>query len=363
MAHAAFPPSSADRWMACPASFALSLPLPDPPSSDYAFEGTRLHDIAANVLCAVPPVAPANPEDLEFLRPYLEHCQVLMRRTMTEGWMAETKVHHSALLSGTADFMAWGDGTFDVVDLKTGQGIEVDPAENKQLMTYAGMAAAKMPGVWKDIKRVRLTIVQPPAQVPVKTWETTTQRIEQHMGEVEVAISRSLEPAQVPVPGEHCRWCKAKTVCPKLSGAVDALPVSMAVAELSPEKTADILDRADLVMQFIDAVRAHGHDLAQRGVAVPGWTLKPKRATRQWADEEKVLEIARRRKIKIWQDKLMSPAMAEKAHPNLPAELREQIVAVSSGTNLVRGSSAARESIAPSGPSLEGALKNLIYRI
>jgi hypothetical protein len=57
---------------------------------------------------------------------------------------------------------------------------------------------------------------------------------------------------------------------------------------------------------------------------------------RLWADEEAVLTIARKRKIKIWQDKLMSPAMAEKEHPNLPEELRSLIIAVSSGTNLVR---------------------------
>ena len=50
-----------------------------------------------------------------------------------------------------------------------------------------------------------------------------------------------------------------------------------------------------------------------------------------------MLEIARKRRIKIWQDKLLSPAMAENEHPNLPQELRDQIVAVSSGTNLVRG--------------------------
>jgi len=64
--------------------------------------------------------------------------------------------------------------------------------------------------------------------------------------------------------------------------------------------------------------------------------LKPKRATRQWVDEDKVLEIARRRRIKIWQDKLMSPAMAEKAHADLPEELTSLIVAVSSGSNLVK---------------------------
>jgi hypothetical protein len=353
--------------MACPASFALSLQMPEPPESPYATEGSRLHDLAAAYLQQREPADPVmSGADYAFLLPYLEHCAKLMQRTMTQGWLIETRVAYSPLLGGTADFMAWDmDGTLDVVDLKTGAGVAVDPDDNKQLLTYAGMALATTPQL-KGISRVRLTIVQPPSDPPVKTWETTRERVEQHMVEAQAAIDASLTPAQTPVPGDHCRWCKAKPICPTLRGYVAEVGNHLPAA-LQPEVIGLWLDRATQVEGFITDLRAFAHTyattaLGQQRLGIPGYVLKPKRATRQWANEDAVLEIARRRKIKIWQDKLMSPAMAEKAHPNMPAELTEQIVSISSGTNLVKGATEAL-GLASAPPSLAASLALLKHRI
>ena len=54
----------------------------------------------------------------------------------------------------------------------------------------------------------------------------------------------------------------------------------------------------------------------------------------------------------------MSPAMAEKAHPNMPEELTKQIVAVSSGSNLVRGE-ATHVIAAPDAPPMAKLVANL----
>jgi hypothetical protein len=53
--------------------------------------------------------------------------------------------------------------------------------------------------------------------------------------------------------------------------------------------------------------------------------------------------------------------MAEKAHPNMPAELTEQIVSISSGTNLVKGTDA--HAVASTPPSLAASLSLLKHRI
>jgi hypothetical protein len=350
--HAPFPPSSAKRWMTCPGSFGLSLQLPDPPDSVYSAEGTRLHDVAAAHLLGTERASDA---DWAFLAPYTDHCVDLIARA--EGYTVETRIEHSPVLSGTADFMARLDDTLHVVDLKTGAGVMVEPERNEQLMIYGYMAveayARNEPAAHaaRPIKQITMTIVQPPdTERPVKSWTANVYEVLAFGVQAEEAIQKALGGSTELVPGEHCRWCKAKPVCPRLTGMLAALPSSMHIGELGALATAEVLDRADLVLQFIDAVREHGHSLASRGINVPGWTLKPKRSMRSWADEDKVLEIARRRKIKIWQDKLMSPAMAEKAHPNMPAELTEQIVSVSSGTNLVRGNSPAPVAL-PSGAS------------
>jgi hypothetical protein len=339
MAHAPFAPSSADRWTRCTASFGLSLMLPDPPESGYASEGTRLHDIAAGILKGELRGADIDPADLDFLQPYIRHAQGLMNNAT--GWHIEARLHHSALLFGTPDLLAWPyEGGLHIVDLKTGAGIMVEPEENAQLMTYAYMALANSlhHELSAELNRVVLTIVQPTDDTrPVKSWETTIGRIMSWGEEVERAIDTAMSGRGTAVPGEHCRWCKAKPNCPALRGlALEAIP--LAVAGLSVEDLSYWLDKADLLEQMVDGLRAVGHAVASEGNVIPGWRLKPKRATRTWADEGAVLEIARRRKIKIWQDKLLSPAMAEKAHPNMPEELTKQIVAISSGYNLVRDS-------------------------
>jgi len=346
--HAPFPPSAAKRWMTCTGSFALGLQAPPEKESEYAAEGTRLHDVAKAVLTESGETVAA--DDLRALKPYLDYARMCMREA--DSVSVETHIEHSMLLGGTADLLLFYDKLrmLEVVDLKSGGGIMVDPENNHQMLTYAYMAALKrVRNGSKYPERFRLTVVQPPDEnKPVKTWDTTMKRVLQHGEEVEEAIQTAITGQGELVPGDHCRFCRAKPICPKLRGEmVEALggplPGTMTVAAL-----AQWLDRADRMEQFIVALRETGHAVAlhaqELGTAgIPGWKLKPKRATRQWADEDKVLELARKRKIKIFQDKLLSPAMAEKAHPNLPQELREQIVAVSSGLNLVRMTEAEAE--------------------
>ena len=48
--HARLSPSSAKRWLNCPASIALSAGLPEPPESPYAAEGTLAHAVAESKL-------------------------------------------------------------------------------------------------------------------------------------------------------------------------------------------------------------------------------------------------------------------------------------------------------------------------
>ncbi len=344
-AHAPFAPSSATRWLTCTGSFGLGLQLPEAPSSEYADEGTRLHDLAAEYLRQ--PTNGAKPvmsaEDYTFLKVYLDYASALISMAAPKGIaLVETRLEHSALLFGTPDLRVVDGEWLEIVDLKTGAGIMVEPEENDQLLCYAYMAlkalytpkpGMKHPGKYK----VRLTIVQPPDEEdPIKSWDTTSDHVMAWGVKAEEAIQTAIGGSFDLVPGEHCRWCKAKPVCPKLMGHVtEALPI--VVRELRPERLAGWLDKADLMQQWLDALREVAHELASHGHPIPGYELKPKRATRSWADDDKAAEIARRKRLRIFQPlKIMSPAMAEKAHPNLPEELTTLIVAVSSGSNLVK---------------------------
>ena len=362
MSHAPFTPSATKRWLNCQGSFPLSLLMPPEVESTYAEEGSRLHGLAAAHLTGCDDSMHA--ADWEAIKPYVFYASD--RIAVSDFVAIEQRLDYSPLLFGTPDLLLGFDtvmgadrGLLEVVDLKTGAGIMVDAEENEQLLTYAFMALVKLRKLGRVFDRVRLTIVQPPDEAnPVKSWECAAGRVMEHGARVEAAIARALEGDPPIVPGEWCRFCRAKPVCPKLRGEMVEALAGLTPATMTPASLAQWLDRSDRMEGFIKAVREVGHTLVGAGVNVPGWTLKPKRATRQWDDEDKVLEIARRRKIKIYQDKMLSPAMAEKAHPNLPQELRDRIVAVSSGSNLVRGEAPDTVNVKPEATKTERLMAN-----
>jgi Protein of unknown function (DUF2800) len=366
--HAPFAPSSTKRWLNCKGSFALALQIPEPPESEYAASGTAYHGVAARALeehAAGHPVAiaPLSREDADMLQPYLEYAMRRMK-TCSAVWI-EQWLQRSVLLYGTPDLLLEfaGEDLLEVVDLKTGAGILVDPEENEQLLTYAFLALEHLHGLGRRLAKVRLTIVQPPDEGNVvKSWDTTSEHVREHGARCEAAIDAALAGSSELVPGSWCRFCKAKPICPRLRGevieALSTMPLS-----LTPVTIGNWLDRVERLDEFTKAVRELGHKIASEALAtghpgIPGWGLKPKRATRSWDDEEEVLKIARRRKIKIYQDKMLSPAMAEKAHPNLPEELRARIVAVSSGTNLVRVANAPTAPVAKSDTKMDRLMAN-----
>jgi hypothetical protein len=357
--HAPFAPSSAARWLNCRGSFGLALQLPDREDTEYSREGTRLHALAASYLTVKEPsgvMAKSSPDYL-FLKPYLKYVQGLMAEA--DDWHIEQPLAYNVLLFGTPDFICRTGPWMEVVDLKAGFGILVSPEENDQLMCYAWLAMLGDDRPYPE--RVKLTVVQPACEdEPVKSWDCPVERVLEWGREAQAAIKAAVDGSTDLQPGSWCRFCKARPVCPKLRGLVlGSLPV--VVAELMPDQLAYWLDRAELLEQWLNALREFAHLTASNGIDVPGWALKPKRATRSWDSEEEVLKIARRRKIRIFQDKLLSPAMAERVHSPLPEELREHIVAVSSGSNLVKAAIAPPLPMAP--PSDADRMEKLMANI
>lgn len=387
MPHALFSPSATARWLHCPGSVGLSLTVPAPPSSSYADDGTRLHSLAeayiTNALArraataqraagrtdhpAPAPLGPISNDDWARIGDYCTFA--LNLHDQSRMFLLEAKLVYHAMLYGTADLLALShDGTvLHIADLKTGAGILVQPEENDQMLSYAFMALnSLLTKIAPKIKTVQLTIAQPfEGQPSVRTWQTTVQRVQEHGAALLGAMESALAGGAPLAAGKHCRFCPAKAGCPELLGmAVELRGESNRIVH-APEQLGRVLDMAEQVETFIAAVRAKGHEMASRGVTIPGWTLKAKRASRVWSDEAQAAAIARAKRLRIFQPrKLMSPAMAEKAHANLPEEMRDLIVSVSSGTNLVRDSSVPAPVATAVGNLLPlAALQNLKHRI
>jgi hypothetical protein len=367
--------STAKRVMHCPGSVALSATVPPRPSSKYADEGTLLHDIIARVLeHSQPPEfylgteyeGIALTEDLidRKLAPALA---ALDEIDPAQGmvFMAEAKVGFGDLIPGvfgSTDLLGNLDGRAIVLDWKFGDGVMVSPEENEQLLFYAAAAMRTPETAWAfiDATEVELIIVQPPY---TKRWTTTVERVRQFEYDLTVAVERAQAPDAALKMGDHCRWCPAKVVCPLMTGAADRA-LKTQVTSLDAGSIGAYLDQADLVEQWLADLRGLAQSMIETGTSVPGWKLVPKRATRQWVDENvahKSLQEAGLEEEDLYVSKLVSPAQAEKALKKTKQVLPDGLtVAVSSGNTLAPESD-PRPSALQIGQQITAALAKMVH--
>jgi hypothetical protein len=236
---------------------------------------------------------------------------------------------------GSADLIGRIDKRAIILDWKFGRG-EVDVEENEQLLFYAAgaMRTRGLEWAFEGVSEVEMVIVQPPA---VKRWTTTVARVKQFERDLVHAVTASQNAAAPLKVGDHCRYCPAKPICPQMTGAAErALKVQ--IKDLDPAKIGEYLATADMVEKWIGDLRDLAHQILESGEPVLGYKLVPKRALRQWVDEDKAYAALTKLGVdreELVETALLSPAKVEKilkkSKLNLPDDI---VVAVSSGTTI-----------------------------
>jgi len=364
--------STAKRVINCPGSVALCATMPPKPSSKYADEGTLLHDAISQVLGK-----DVSPESLLGMT-YQD--QVLTQE------LIDNKLHVALDLLGVIDpnlemeyavetEVGFGDflpdvfGSCDllgrigtraiVLDWKFGDGVAVTAEENEQLLFYAA-AAMRTPSVswvFEGVTEIECVIIQPPS---LKRWVTTVERVKQFELQLLQAVNSSQKTDAAIEVGEHCRWCAAKPICPKMTGAVDRA-LDLQLKSLDADKIGGYLANCDLLEQWITDLRALAHQMLEADVLVPGWKLVNKRATRQWANEDVADDVLSKviPKDELYVSKMISPAQAEKVLKKLGTKLPDDlVVAVSSGSTLAREDD-PRPAVVQIGKQLTAALSKI----
>lgn len=383
--HSAWSASASARNWACPGSFRLCATVAEPPESLAAAWGTACHQVSEKALRAGNNAADyigndegtkehkieVDDELAETAQVYIDYVRGLMRGA--EWVKLEEHFTLEALkppfeAGGTADATAYFSDLklLEVVDLKGGRGVFVDVNENKQLRTYALGAVLAHPGL--DVERVQVTIVQP--RIANKDGIIRSQmfhvwELMEWTGELLEAMQKAAQPDAPLIAGGHCSssFCRAQAICPVLQKKAEAAAhvwfddvgeahVPNTPDSLMPEDIAKILDNADMIQNWLNAVRAYAHSQAESGVVIPNYQLVDKRAMKKWKDGVDVaaaLDMLGLKDEQIYAEpKVRTPTQIIKELGKKAKDIDGLWSAESSGTNLVRADKTTRQAKQPS---------------
>ena len=305
--HALLGASGAARWLACTPSARLEEQFPDS-TSTYAEEGSLAHDIAELKLrkAFVDPMGPRKfnnqlkklkehqlyqPEMLKHTDTYLEYVQGLVHGFDSPPYIAvEKRVEYTDYVPegfGTADCIIIGGSTMCVIDLKYGKGVPVAAEDNPQMMLYA-LGAYSAYSFLYPIEKVVMSIVQPRLDsisefsMPVDDllyWATNTV-----MGAAEKAFKGEGDF----VPGEHCRFCRAKSLCRARSefntAIEDKYPDKPPL--LSNDEVGQLLLKAQDLAKWIKDLEDYALGECLAGNEIPGWKVVEGRSDRKFTDHD-----------------------------------------------------------------------------
>ena len=365
--------STAKRVIACPASVKLvqQIPSKDIPN-EHADRGTLLHNVIADVL-----------EFNEAPEKYLGtkyNDQVLTEELIDEkitvalaaleeidptnvmAFKIETRVGFGDFLPGvfgSTDLLGRIGKRAIVLDWKFGDGVLVSAEENEQLLFYAAAAMRTEESKWifEGATEIECIIVQPPE---IRRWVTTPQRVALFEQELRRAVHESHSEAASMEAGDHCRWCAAKPICPKMTGQVERV-LQTKLQALPIDQIAMQLEQADTIESYIKDLRALATQMLENGQVVPGFKLVAKRGTRQWTSEDAVDAWVDANGLtkEAYESKLRSPAQMEKVLKKYKKELPpELVVSVSSGSTLAADSD-SRPAVLQIGKQLSAALSKI----
>ena len=365
--------STAKRVINCPGSVALVQKMPPKPSSEHADRGTLLHNMMEEILTSGD--APESfigaryndqilTQDLidEKIKPAMEALDAI-DPDQTMEYEVETRVGFGDLLPGvfgSTDLIGRIGSRAIVLDWKFGDGVMVEVEENPQLMFYAAAAMRTKEAAWafEGATEIEMVIVQPPE---VRRWVTTPERIAKFELELVQAVKQAMKPDAQLAVGDHCRWCAAKPICPKMTGAVDrALKVQ--IDALPAAQISNYLKNADMLEDWIKDLRSLALQMLESGAKLPEYKLVAKRAIRSWSDEEKAkvaLFAYGLTESEVMESSVVSPAKAEKALKKRKLGLPEDLVVAISSGNTLASADDPRPEVMLLGKQLSAALSKI----
>lgn len=337
-AHSPLGPSAAGRWIKCPGSVNATRGIKDE-SSEFAAEGNFAHDIAEMAREQNKPAKAfightATVEGFEFtcdkeMAGYVQSFIDYVNQFECDENLNESRVSYDAWVEdgfGTLDAGLLDDGTWYVIDLKYGKGIQVFADNNYQLMLYA-LGLYQEYGELYECKTLRLCIMQPRLD-HIDEWEISLDQLLVWADEVaEPAADEAMTDTARFKAGPWCtkNFCKIKNSCKTRADSIkevllDEIDEVRDPNEIPIEELGETLDRIGEIRKWCNDIWERGEALVLAGEDIIGADGKPYkmvsgRGSRQWVDPLAAEKALRNYKVKvadIWPRKMCTPPAIEK---------------------------------------------------
>lgn len=287
-------PSGSSIWTNCAASARFGANCPESPEGDAAREGTAAAWVAetvlnGNAISARDLEGETHPNGWLITPDMVDHVQGYVDMVKSRGGVisAETFVRLNEFIAGTLDCSASVmDGTLYIDDLKYGYGV-VEPYRNTQLGIYG---AARLRD-FNNVERVQLGIYQPRAvhhQGIYRTWTITPDELVQFAQWICERGNAAQDLNSVATPGDHCKYCPARSTCEALAHSCYAAFNVVESANqfgLSGDSLAGELDFLERLSNIVEArknaIEAEAEAKIRDGKFIPGWHLKDRLGRRR----------------------------------------------------------------------------------
>lgn len=303
-AHALLGASSSHKWLHCPPSARLEEQFENT-TSTFAEEGTAAHALGEYKIRTFlgenveKPISDYDSEELEeYTDVYLTLAIELIamaREACTDPLiLVEQRLDYACYVPegfGTGDLIIVADGILDIIDLKYGRGVAVSAKDNPQMKLYA-LGALTLFAVLYDIEIVRMTICQPRLE-NISSYEIrASELLEWAETELKPKANMAYKGEGDFLPGEHCRFCRAKQVCRarsehflELAQYDFTLP-----ALLEDEEIIQILPLAEKLASWANDIYAYATEKSlNENKEWSGYKLVEGRSNRKYKSEQEVI--------------------------------------------------------------------------
>lgn len=310
--HSRLSPSSAHRWITCPASVLLAEDAGQVPDEDspYAAEGTRAHVLAeieaSRHFGWIDDLEYKRRKDTWRMTLETEHEEADMQEA-ADGYVlrlqqiVDSNPGAVVLLEqrmdtgvpeswGTGDAVIIAPGLIHVVDFKYGTGVEVEAIDNPQLMLY-GVAALDTFDIIGEVEDVCVEVHQP-RRSHFEVYCLTAADLRAWRDSIIPTAEAALQGGAEFGPSEEaCRWCPVAGECSARARFIATRDFGEP-ALLSPEQLAEAKSQIANIRKWCDQVEARALSKAyQDKVKIPGYKVVRSNGRRTVVDPPHAIQV------------------------------------------------------------------------